>query len=297
MKKFCLLLLILSGGLVYGQSPLQIQIAISPALCRIASFQNGNGVITASVSGGTPGYSYSCLNLQNGNTFGNGPVWQSLNPGQYQITVTDMANNVVVDTVTLDSINPIADFDAVSIQLSQVPGGYVGIDSANVQFENTSLDFSTEYLPADTVFYWNLDMTNPSGWFFSFDYNEVFNVTYYPGTYQIGLIAMNPNGCQDTTVKTITISSPANLAADISEQNVYTLIPHYGNKQIKFEKVGFKYGLELKIYTVSGQLILSMDILDSEVDIPFSLPHGIYIYEVINKETNSTAAGNNKFIF
>jgi gliding motility-associated-like protein len=178
-----------------------VEFGMEPAYCRLFSYQSGNGVVFASASGGVPDYSYEWENLQTGVTTNN-TTWGGLNPGAYQMTVTDDEGCTLIQTIQLDSVNPIADFTVVS---SQLDANLEGTAVACANFNNISQFYANPNDPnADTTFFWELGYNQP--WQISHDVNEVFDTCYYvENTFQVCLVALNKNGCSDTACKTITV--------------------------------------------------------------------------------------------
>ena len=97
---------------------------------------------------------------------------------------------------------------------------YEGTAPVAVHFVNQSQFFANPNNPnADTTFYWNFNTGNPPGWIISHDLDETFDTTYLDGgTYEVCLVAINKNGCTDTTCKTIIVYDP--LAFDVV--NIFT---------------------------------------------------------------------------
>jgi gliding motility-associated-like protein len=91
----------------------------------------------------------------------------------------------------------------------QFTADYEGTAPVDVHFENTSLNFANLYDPfADTTFFWNFNYDN-TDWIISNSYFETFDTTYGLGDeYQVCLVAINKNGCTDTTCKTLIIYDP-----------------------------------------------------------------------------------------
>ena len=179
-----------------------------PAYCRLYGYQNGNGVVFAAASGGTGAVTYVWEDLQTGATTDN-TTWGGRNHGDYRITATDANGCVVTEIITVDSLNPIADFTVDSDQLNFDLKGTATVDAI---FTNTSLYFANPNNPlADTTFFWILD--NPgAGWVITHDYNEQFDTSYLPKgvSYEVEvcLVAINKNGCTDTACKIITVFEP-----------------------------------------------------------------------------------------
>jgi len=178
------------------------QLGTEPAYCRLFGFQSGNGVIFASATGGTPDYTYEWMNVATGQTTPN-TTWGGLNPGSYQMTVTDDNGCVLVETIELDSVNPLAAFTVLSADLD---ANCEGTAPVVVNFTNQSDYFANPNNPsADTTFFWNLDFDNTS-WYISHDLYESIDTTYTgENVYEVCLVAINKNGCTDTTCKNIIV--------------------------------------------------------------------------------------------
>ena len=139
------------------------QFGFDPAYCRIYDYQNGNGQVYAAAIGGVADYEYQWKNLTTGATVPNS-TWGGLNPGDYEITVTDDVGCIMKRIITVDSLNPIADFTVTSDQLN---GDLNGTETVYATFTNTSTNFANPLNPlADTTFFWNLNYYN-TGWILS----------------------------------------------------------------------------------------------------------------------------------
>ena len=181
------------------------QFGADPAYCRMFGYQSGNGVVYGAASGGTGSPNYLWTDLQNTDSTTTNSTWGGLNPGLYEIVVTDDNGCTLVDTVAVDSLNPLAEFEMTSPQFT---ANYEGTAPVTVTFENQSQYFANPNNPnADTTFFWHFNYdNNPPGWVISHDVNEMFDTTYTEGgTYTVCLVAVNKNGCADTTCKPIII--------------------------------------------------------------------------------------------
>ncbi|NOQ74670.1 MAG: T9SS type B sorting domain-containing protein [Crocinitomix sp.] len=178
------------------------------AYCRLHEYQSGNGVVFGAAGGGTPDYNYIWTNLDNGET-NISTTWGGLNPGNYELTMTDANGCILKQALYLDSLNPIAAFTVNSDQLNADCQGTAAVD---VAFVNASLNFANPNNPsADTTFFWNLDSPN-SDWQVTHDYSEVFDTIYgsIGSSYEmeVCLVVLNKNGCTDSACKIITIYEP-----------------------------------------------------------------------------------------
>ena len=179
-----------------------------PALCRVFSYQNGNGVVFGDATGGVADYSYLWTNLDTGEDNIN-TTWGGLNPGNYEFCITDQNGCITCETIVLDSLNPNAAFSVVSAQLNSDCQGTATVE---VEFINESTNFSDELDPlSDTTFWWNLN-TPSNGWDVTHDYFYSPDTIYAPEgqTYEVEvcLVVINKNDCKDTTCKTITVYEP-----------------------------------------------------------------------------------------
>ena len=208
--------------------PLVIELGSSSAHCRLYSYQSGNGVVYASATGGTSDYAYLWTNLETGATSDNS-TWGGLNPGTYEILVTDQNGCTLTQTLELDSLNPIADFDMSSFGFTVE---WEGDAPLTVHFENQSLNYADSLDPnADTTFFWNFNFDN-TGWVISHDVNETFDTTYaISGTYTICLTAINKNGCTDTLCQDIIVYDPVLL----NPPNIFTPDGDGFNDEFTFE--------------------------------------------------------------
>jgi len=220
--------------ITYPDSLFFQELGSDPAFCRQLQFQSGNGVVFAAASGGTPDYDYTWTNLQTSATTNN-TTWGGLNPGDYQITVTDNNNCLLQQTITLDSLNPQASYDIASPQFLTA-GICEGTAVVDVTVSNQSSNYANPNNPnADTTFFWNFnyDPLNPGlGWLISHDETEVFDTSYTTGgTYEICLVALNKNGCSDTTCKEIVVFDPLSF----TPPNVFTPNGDGSNDEFTFE--------------------------------------------------------------
>ncbi|MBP6532711.1 MAG: gliding motility-associated C-terminal domain-containing protein [Bacteroidia bacterium] len=225
-----------------------------PAFCRMFSYQSGNGVVFASATGGVPDYEYEWINLGTGASTNN-TTWGGLNPGNYQMTVTDDVGCELVQTIQLDSVSPIAAFDVISAQLD--PTTLSGTAIVCAEFDNNSQYFANENDPnADTTFFWELGYNLP--WQLSQDVDEVFDTCYYSeAQYEVCLVALNKNGCTDTACKIITIYDfPILVAPNVftpGDGDAVNMTFEFDTKQtaiVEFECTVYdRWGKEMFVFT------------------------------------------------
>ncbi|MBD3638674.1 MAG: gliding motility-associated C-terminal domain-containing protein [Crocinitomicaceae bacterium] len=196
-------------NIVYPDSMYFTELGTEEAYCRQFGYQSGNGVVYAAAGGGTPGYSYTWTNLQTGQNTNN-TTWGGRNPGYYLISVVDANNCSLTDTIRLDSLNPVADFDVTSNELTMIdPLTYEGTAVVCATYTNQSMYFANPNNPnADTTFFWSLDYP-AYGWQISHDVDETFDTCYTSaGEYDVCLVAINKNGCADTVCKKMIVYDP-----------------------------------------------------------------------------------------
>lgn len=259
-----------------------VEIGSEPAYCRLFGYQSGNGIVYAAATGGTPAYTYQWKNLETEATI-YATTWGGLNPGCYEITVTDALGDFIKDTVCLDSVNPIADFEVYDGDLFPSGVDYYGFGISNAQFISTSLNVCNPLASCDTSLFWNFSF--PSGdWWLQPNFEPTYWQTFYtdPGLYKVAHVAMNKNGCADTIVKTINIFGPLNQAEIVNENievNYFQNELHINNP--------LNESLMIKIYNASGQLIRTESILEGISSIEFQNPSGLYFIQALNKEYES----------
>jgi gliding motility-associated-like protein len=182
-----------------------------PAYCRVFDYQNGNGVLEATATGGTPSFSYEWEELSTGNT-SMFSTWGGRNPGDYKITVTDANGCVKSQIVRLDSLNPIANFEITSPQFTS---NYMGTADIEAHFTNTSENYDNPNSPSgEPTFIWSLDYDNVAT-ILSHDINDEYDTVYTAkgDSYdvQVCLVTINKNGCKDSLCKIINVFEPIKL--------------------------------------------------------------------------------------
>jgi gliding motility-associated-like protein len=184
------------------------ELGVEPAYCRLFPFQSGNGVVYAAATGGTPDYTYEWTNMQTGATTDN-TTWGGLNPGDYQIKITDDNGCILYQVVTLDSLNPEAAFTPYGPNFN-INGEYChGLVPLDVSFSNQSINFANPNDPlADTTFFWNFG-TEGEDWQVNHNLSDILDTSYTKsGTYTVCLVAQNKNGCTDTACMDLIFCDP-----------------------------------------------------------------------------------------
>jgi gliding motility-associated-like protein len=256
-----------------------------PASCRMFSYQSGNGVVFASASGGVPDYSYEWENLGTGAT-SNNTTWGGLNPGSYQMTVTDDVGCTLVQTIVLDSLNPIADFDVVSDQLD---ANLEGTSVVCANFINQSLNYTNLNDPnSDTTFFWELGYNLP--WQITHDIEEVFDTCYdAEAQFEVCLVVLNKNGCTDTACQILIVHDFPILIAP----NVFTPGSDAANNVFEFNTKAVAIS-EFSCLIVDrwGKEVIAFDAITDSWDGTNkngkNCPDGVYFYTYTGTATNST---------
>jgi len=203
------------------------ELGTESAYCRVFNYQSGNGVVFAAATGGTPDYDYLWINLDTGDSTNN-TTWGGLNPGLYEIQVTDNNGCTLVDQVTLDSLNPLADFNMSSLDFDIEWEGNAPLE---VHFDNLSMYYANPNNPnADTTFFWNFNY-DTAPWVISHDVGESYDTIYTQGEYTICLAALNKNGCTDTLCQKIVVYDEVVLLPP----NIFTPNGDGDNDEFTFE--------------------------------------------------------------
>ncbi|MFK8039327.1 MAG: T9SS type A sorting domain-containing protein [Crocinitomicaceae bacterium] len=281
MKQISLFIsLLFSVSFVQAQSLSATITVVSKTYCRVHGFQSGNGMLSASISGGSGNHYLNWTGPAGSSNLPNTPNIIARMPGFYTLEVIDtITPDYFIDSVYVDSINPVPDFTVVSPDLIGLGNDeYLGYNTANVSFDNNSQGFVQPSNPnSDTLFQWNFDTNTPGGWFFTFDTSSVNN-TYGVGVYEVALIARNYNDCSDTAFATISIYA---TSASISEVGAdkYMVIPNNNSKYIDVIQ-GVNSNVTLKVFNIQGQLIIENELNNLQNLIPFDYPVGVYVYQI-----------------
>ena len=190
-----------------------------PAFCRLYSYQSGNGVVYAAAGGGTGNFTYQWYSFTD-EEFSSNTTWGGQNPGDYQITVVDGNGCILQEVVTIDSVSPIADFTVLSAQLDE---NLEGTAVVCAEFTNASENYQNIENPFDVTptFFWFLgyDVGPNNGWQISHDFLQVEDTCFYSeGEYEVCLVAINKNGCKDTSCVTIIVHDKP----EFTPPNVFT---------------------------------------------------------------------------
>ncbi len=284
MKIYALLFaLLFFGNYAESQGPSVAINIVNPCFCRTSSSQNGGGVLSCVVTGGSGTQTIKWYNSAGIVINNNSTLIAGLNAGTYVVEVLDVPMAFYsIDTIKLDSVNPVADFNVISSGLIDLGNDqYQGHISVDVEFKNVSQNFAIpNFAPSDTIFYWSFDPSDPMSWVFKNNVGSE-NRTFSPGVYEIGLATENYNGCKDTTYATITVEETANIEEFI--KNEVVLIPNFDQQRIRVINQDIGAELLLSIFGINGQMITSKQLLNSETVINFNQPKGIYFYQISNR--------------
>ena len=269
---------------------------VSPTYCRTAGYQKGNGEVTVTTAGqggsGSGNVTYLWENLENGDQSQNTTFIIDV-PGLMKVTLTDANGCTFIDTIEVDSLNPIADFTPVSDQFTG-PGEFEGTEIMDVEFINESINFSkASYAESDTTFVWNLYTNDPNqtgqgNWFFSFDYDEKIERSYTgEEEYLVCLVAKNFNDCQDTVCKNIIVHA----IPIINMPNVFTPGTQ-PNSEFHFPNIGINtFGCS--VYDRYGLEVFRFESIDDRWDgnnfkNGNACSDGVYFYSFSAVSTNGT---------
>ena len=270
----------LSAEIIVAQEP----------ICRTASSQTGKGLLAGLSKGGAGNVVFSWYDSEF-NFIGNTPTINIHGPGKYHFVVQDNAGDSVLTSVIVDSINPIANFNAFSDQFNEF-SIHEAYDSALVRFLNLSEGYTESVTPFSPppVFKWNFDVNNDtSSWFFTYGKDITPQTKFYSGVHNTCLIAKNVNDCVDTICKTINI-------IDSEGQVVVDIITNHTEKSISLTTFNTKTGDQFHIYDIQGRLIeqINLETENQSILINFNQSKGAYLYSVLS---NKQVTKSGKFIF
>lgn len=265
-----------------------VELGYSPAFCRTAGYQSGNGVVYGAATGGAPDYTYLWVNLQTGATTNN-TTWGGINPGDYQIKVTDSIGCIITAIIKVDSIIPVADFTIASIDLDS---SFMGFNSAEVTISNTSMDWGscwgcaiTGFPGEDTM----VTMSVDNGAWELIEHHEQIQTVIFDqvGYHQICVAATNKNHCTDTLCKEITIVTP------VSSQPTVNITTSSVTGDFFIELL-IPYPVILNVYDFSGTPISSQNVVPGFNT--FNFTTGQYIYDVVDPSTSQIIVSGTFFV-
>lgn len=264
---------------------------VEPAYCRLYSYQNGNGRLSATVTGGAPDYTFLWENFETGE-INDGGTYAGLNPGLYQLTVTDADGTTISETVTLDSLNVIADFQAYSDDLVEIPDGYIGFAPDTIGFVNLSENFGNPIIDpwSERRFFWNFNSQHDL-WNITETSDTQYKGYFHGGEFEVCQVAQNKNGCKDTTCKVIGLFGSMLSTDESDHSNLFTIHSKSSTNEIIVSTSGSTAPLSISIYSLSGQLIQEEQILNSSTRILFSFHTGIYLYDFTDKNGQIISSG------
>ena len=276
-----------------GQDSLYFsELGFSSAYCRTSSVQSGNGIVYANAEGGTAPYDYLWTNLSTGETYTN-TTQGGLNPECFQIQVTDALGATLIDTVCVDSLNPIAGFYLESADLSGDGGYYTGTAPVTATFFNTSENYYAIDPLSDTTIFFRPQGFEP--WETYMFTGEMTTYTYeYGGIYTATLIASNLNDCADTAHISINLEGPASINGDQIEKPSYSVWEKNGIITIASDDP--KSGIYFVLYDLSGSQIEQTELLNISTKVNVFHP-GIYLYEIIDRNKGEKIAANKVVIY
>ncbi len=282
------LLLFLSCNLAFAQD-LAVSTDKEAALCRTAGFQSGGGVVYATATGGVGSYTYSWTNLTTGATHIYS-VWGGLNPGDYEVEVTDEAGNFASATIALDSVNPVSSFEVLTDEITWTGSEYAGTAPIAVDFQSTSINLVSPADPlsdADLVWQFRIEPGIESDPVISTDLEEIMT-NYYEdgGTFDVCLSIYNRNSCSDTACATFgLLESTIGLDANAINGS-YIIYPSPTTQQLKIMVDAPFDKLNMCIYGLDGKEVCTVALANGVNQIPFNVGNGIYVYRFYDVAEN-----------
>ena len=79
------------------------------------------------------------------------------------------------------------------------------------------------------------------------------------------------------------------------ETNLFTITPKANNSEVIITTGDINDNLILNLYSITGQLVRSEDIINTTTSIPFNFERGIYLYEFTDKNGQIISSGKFNF--
>lgn len=289
MKKTAVLCALLLSLSVHAQMYFST-IGSEPSSCRTSGSQLGDGVVYAGVDGGQAPITYMWEELATGAT-SSSTTWGMRKPGYYKITATDANSAVIIDTVRVDSINPVANFTASGSSLAGGGVLYYGVAPVTVTFDNlsTGIPAIIPFPQTDTVFQWQF--TQFSNWQVDYDWTQ-HQFTYdYAGYYGITLFVRNKNGCEDTGYIQIFLDGPAGI-----EDEEKSLIISRSDENLSIAYTGDFDQKQLVFYNLGGKMLKKEVFYGENATISWNFGNGTFIFKCLDSGTGELITAG-KFVF
>ncbi len=240
---------------------------VQKPLCRTNSGQTGLGLLNGRALDGTGGagnVQQEWTHLGTGQTLVGLPTFNVRAPGLVELLLRDKNDCIWRDTLLLDSINPVADFEITSEEF-YLEDIYEGEEDVKIRVTNQTdiLTMKAAADPnADIIFLWNLNagmVNDQNNWFFTNSLEERPDTVYSgvindgPTPYDVCLVIRNSNDCVDTTCKQVLV----HRIPELTLPNVFTPgAPP--NEEFYFPVVGYqeftaevfnRYGIKVAEFT------------------------------------------------
>ncbi|MCB0761640.1 MAG: T9SS type A sorting domain-containing protein [Flavobacteriales bacterium] len=238
-------------------APFQASFDAADMLCPLS----GDGFIEATISGGTPGYSYYWTGPDD--FIGNTEDLENLNAGVYQLQLTDDHDCIANWTVNMSVDEPFS-FDLGADVIICDDEQYMAVGPAGFFYE------------------WQDGSINQ---FYIIDGSEVG-----PGTYTLILDAYNDDGCAYTDAQIVTVWNCTGVEEWDAE--AIALYPNPANDRIWLENLPAGQNLRLQIIDFTGKVVSDEQLqqVQGRVELPLSdeMAPGMYSVRVMNAEYQST---------
>jgi len=266
---------------------------IQEPYCRTAGYQSGNGVLIASSTGGNGTKQYQWFD----STFTfisemTVPTTVIRAPGKYYLKVTDEVGEQAIDSIVVDSINPIANFELESndFYITEPNEAY---DKAAVKIKNLAPPaFLQPPNIDDTLFFWTIkNNMNEIVRYYTQRPDEGIDTTFnHLGLHEICLVNRNYNHCKDTLCKEISVVSSMINDSDTPA----VVVPDYQSQTVQFHSKEFTKNHIVNIFSIDGKRIQSVNLNSPIQTINFSQAKGVYVFSIT---LNGNLESSGKFVF
>lgn len=238
---------VISNNVVITQ-PTSITVVSSTS---VACTSQNNGVVSLTVTGGTPSYTYSWTPSVSTSSVAN-----NLAAGSYSTLITD--GNGCTTPVQVNSV-------------SSIPGPTVSISSTTNQIcQGQAVTLSATGAPS---YSWSNGST------------ATINVVSPTVTTTYTLTGTNPNGCQAFAYTTVSVSPCTGLANSYLNKADILVYPNPSNGLFFINHSNFNDVISVEVYNSIGQLLISKSLTTSITEIDMAnYKNGIYFVKVLSKD-------------
>ncbi|MFK8045378.1 MAG: T9SS type A sorting domain-containing protein, partial [Crocinitomicaceae bacterium] len=213
-------------------------------------------------------------------------------PGKYYVRVEDSTGEMALDSIVVDSINPVADFELISNDF-YITSPNEAYDKAKVKINNLAPPLFLEPTPPfDTLYYWTIkNNLNQTAKYHTYRPDQGIDTIFNNlGVHEICLDTRNYNNCRDTLCKEISV-----VSSMIKDSNTpIIVVPDYQSQTVQFHSKDFTENHIVNIFSIDGKLVRTANLNSPIQTVNFTQAKGVYVFSIT---LNNNLESSGKFVF